>query len=507
MESGGAAGRRDAEAELAATKQHLDVLVEEYGRANDALSTSNDELVSANEELQSLNEELETAKEEVQASNEELSTLNDELGGRNHELHRVNADVLNLLDAVEIPILMLDQERRIRRFTGRAASFMGLVPADVGRRIAEVRLPVQAPDLEPWISRSMEDATLVEAEVLDDAGRWHRLQIRPLRGADGHVDGSILSLVDIDELRNEVVMAEWARDYSRRIVEAVQVPLVVLDAGLRVLSANAAYYQLFREEAAGTEGHALFELAGGEWDTPALRQALGRVVEAGGNFAAVRVERLFPGAGHRATSVTGCAVPPPAGEPMILLAIEDVTERRRDDQLQAGSAGAVRGLRPAHVELDWRSLVREVLETVRPQAEERSVRLAEELEGDPLLCRGDPGHLRQVVANLLSNAVKFTPGGGRVKVRLEAIDGVTRLIVADSGRGMTSGFLPHAFERFSQEEIGTDQQPGLGVGLSIVEDLVRQHGGTVRAESPGRDLGSTFTVTLPRFPPTWGVTE
>ncbi len=115
------------------------------------LASANDELVSGNEELQSLNEELETAKEELQATNEELTTVNDELHGRNQELQLVNADVLNLLDAVEIPILMLDGERRIRRFTRRAAEFMGLTPADVGRRITDVALPVRAPDLELWI--------------------------------------------------------------------------------------------------------------------------------------------------------------------------------------------------------------------------------------------------------------------------------------------------------------------------------------------------------------------
>ena len=580
--SRGRTGRRDAparralEEELSSTKEYVAALLEEHGRGNNALASANDELVSGNEELQILNEELETAKEELQSTNEELTTVNDELHGRNQDLQLVNADVLNLLDAVEIPILMLDPERRIRRFTRRASTFMGLTPADVGRRITDVALPLQAPDLEAWIARAMEESTLVEGEVQDRFDRWHRLQIRPYRAADGSTAGAILSLVDIDKLRQEVSTAQWARDYSRSLVEAVQVPLVVLDAGLRVLSANAAYYLLFREKAAETEGHGFFELGAGEWDVAELRRAVAAVLRAEGRFQALDLEREFPGAGHRAASVSGCAVPSPAGEPMILLAIEDITERRQGERhgvellalavearqraeradgakdvflaklshelrtpltaillhaqvLQKGpldsravgrAAAAIEANTRRQAKLveelldlsrvitgkleldvedvDWRRIVLPVLETVKPQAEAKSVQLEASLESDPAPFRGDPARLQQVVANLLSNAVKFTPSGGRVSVRSETVDGFTRLTVADTGRGIDPAFLPHAFERFAQEHGPTSQNPGLGLGLAIVNHLVQLHGGTLRAESPGRDLGSTFTVSLPR---------
>jgi two-component system CheB/CheR fusion protein len=327
--------RQVLEDELAATKEYVSVLIEEHGRGSEALGTANDELVSGNEELQSLNEELETAKEELQATNEELSTVNDELQVRNQELQIVNADVLNLLDSVETPILILDGDRRLRRFTRRAAKFMGLTPADVGRRVSDIALPVRAPDLEAWITRAMHEAILVEAEVQDRSSRWHRLQIRPHCGSDGRTDGAILSLVDIDELKHEVVSAEWARDYARNIVEAVQVPLVVLDAGLQVVSANAAYYRLFRENPAQIEGHAFFELGAGKWDTVALHQAVVDVRDAGGRFQALVMECEVAGDGRLAASVSGCALPSPDGPPMILLAIEDVTERQQGERKQA----------------------------------------------------------------------------------------------------------------------------------------------------------------------------
>jgi two-component system CheB/CheR fusion protein len=332
----GVGKRKVLEDELASTKEYVSVLLEEHGRGTEALSSANDDLVSGNEELQSLNEELETTKEELQATNEELSTVNDELQGRNRDLQAVNEDVLSLLDAVEFPILMLDGDRRIRRFTRGAGTFMGLRPTDVGRRITDFAVPVRAPDLESWITRAMNEAILVEAEVQDRADRWHRLQIRPRRAPDGRTDGSILSLVDIDELRHEVSDARWARDYARSIVEAVQVPLVVLDGGLRVVSSNPAYNDLFQEDPIEIQGKGFFEISEGGWNTVELRQAVEGVRDVHGKrFQALELEREVPGRGRRAASVSGCSVPAPDGPPMILLAIEDITERRQVERRRA----------------------------------------------------------------------------------------------------------------------------------------------------------------------------
>lgn len=116
----------------------------------------------------------------------------------------------------------------------------------------------------------------------------------------------------------------------------------------------------------------------------------------------------------------------------------------------------------------------------------------------PIWVRGDPGRLQQAVSNLLSNSVKFTPAGGQVTVSLDVAEQQARLRVGDSGEGMSAAFLPHAFERFRQQDsTSTRAHHGLGLGLYVVRHVIAHHGGFVTAESPGAGQGSTFTVLLP----------
>lgn len=147
--------------------------------------------------------------------------------------------------------------------------------------------------------------------------------------------------------------------------------------------------------------------------------------------------------------------------------------------------------------LDLATLAHGVLEAMMPEAREKDIALVDELGGVAAPILGDAGRLRQVISNLLTNALKFTPGGGRVTVSV-AIEGrVVRLIVADTGRGITGDVLPHVFECFKQDGDPIVGRAGLGLGLFIVRQLVEMHGGNVIAESTGEGRGSRFTVTIP----------
>jgi signal transduction histidine kinase/CheY-like chemotaxis protein len=142
--------------------------------------------------------------------------------------------------------------------------------------------------------------------------------------------------------------------------------------------------------------------------------------------------------------------------------------------------------------------VQAAVQAVRPAAEAKQVALEVHLDGEGPFVLGDVDRLRQVVTNLLENAVRFTPAGGCVTVSISERDGTAELAIVDTGEGINPEFLPHVFERFRQGDGSTTRRHGgLGLGLAIVDHLVRMHGGQVRAESRGSGLGATFIVTLP----------
>ena len=146
-------------------------------------------------------------------------------------------------------------------------------------------------------------------------------------------------------------------------------------------------------------------------------------------------------------------------------------------------------------------VVRHAVDTVRPAAEAKEIRLQTVLDSTVSNVAGDPDRLQQVVWNLLSNAVKFTPRQGRVHVVLERVNSHVEIAVSDSGKGLTASQIPRLFERFWQADSSSARAySGLGLGLAIVRHLTELHGGTVTAESPGEGGGSTFTVKLPIVP-------
>jgi len=151
---------------------------------------------------------------------------------------------------------------------------------------------------------------------------------------------------------------------------------------------------------------------------------------------------------------------------------------------------------------DLNDVVQTAVDTIRPAAESKTLHLEVTLGSSPVPIDCDPDRLQQVVLNLLVNAVKFTPDGGLVQVRIDLAAQRARVIVCDTGRGISPTFLGHVFDPFRQAESSTTRQHGgLGLGLAIAKHLVELHGGTVTAASKGLGEGATFVVTLPLAPP------
>jgi len=146
-------------------------------------------------------------------------------------------------------------------------------------------------------------------------------------------------------------------------------------------------------------------------------------------------------------------------------------------------------------------VVEAAVDSIRPAAEAKSIRLRRII--DPLAgpVSGDPNRLQQVVWNLLSNAIKFTPKGGKVEILVERVNSHLEITVHDSGMGIPQEFLPYVFERFRQADASTTRRHGgLGLGLSICKQIVELHGGSIRADSKGEGHGATFVVSLPLAP-------
>jgi PAS domain S-box-containing protein len=148
--------------------------------------------------------------------------------------------------------------------------------------------------------------------------------------------------------------------------------------------------------------------------------------------------------------------------------------------------------------VDLAAVLNAAIDSVRPSAEAKSIRLSKLLDTRVAPISGDPARMQQVVWNLLSNAIKFTPKGGNVQVILERVNSHIEVVVADNGEGIQPGFLAHIFERFRQQDSSTTRRhAGLGLGLSIARQLVELHGGTISVKSAGLGQGATFTVMLP----------
>jgi two-component system CheB/CheR fusion protein len=470
--------------ELAAVHEYLQSVIDQQEAANEELQSANEEVQSANEELQSINEELETSKEELQSSNEELTTVNDELQNRNGELNVLNNDLINLLGSVQTAIVMLGPDLRIRRFTPTAERLFNLIPADIGRPFAQIKLNIQTPDLEPQLLEILDTAVASEREVQDHAGHWYSLRLRPYRTMDNKIDGVVLMLVDVDKIKR-------SREYAESIIATIRESLLVLDGNLRVVKASRSFYETFKCTPEETEGRPFADQCTGQLYTPELRRLLHEVIHRNDSFEDFEVARDFARIGPKTLLLNARRLVQESGESLlILLTIRDITEHkalqdriqelvaadRMKNELLALLAHELRNplaplrnavqllempgidrstldqaremmsrqiknmsrliedlldvsritqgktsLRRERVEIV--ALLRRAVDLIRHHIEARGQKLSLSLPDEPILLEGDSTRLEQIFGNLLDNASKFTPQGGQISLTAEIANG------------------------------------------------------------------------------------
>jgi two-component system CheB/CheR fusion protein len=329
---------RQLEQELRAKEERLQTTIEELETSNEELQSSNEELQSSNEELQSTNEELETSQEELRSVNEELRTANAELEEKMEQLRKANDDTKNMLTGTGVGTVFLDEELYVRRFTPGATEVLNLIDGDVGRPIDHVSSTLTDYDRLAKDARHVLDTLEPrEREIQTEAGDWYLLRFLPYRTEQNVVEGVVMTLVNITSLKQaerhlsqlketkrEIVAA---RDYAQRVVETVRGPLVILDADLRVVAANHAFYQIFQMEQGKVEDVSLFDLGRGQWDTPELRELLEEILPQEIALSGYEVKQDFPDIGERKMLLNARELWRGGDEErLILLAFADVSE-------------------------------------------------------------------------------------------------------------------------------------------------------------------------------------
>ncbi|MDZ4779695.1 MAG: CheR family methyltransferase [Planctomycetia bacterium] len=317
--------------ELEHTRTYLQSVIEHNEVTNEELRAANEEILSSNEELQSTNEELQTAKEEMQSTNEELTTVNDELKHRNSELGNVNDDLINLLGGLKIPIVMVNRELKIRRFTPSAEGLFSLIPSDVGRPLCHLRHNLNITNLPEVIRGVIDSLTFADVEVQDQQGHWYSLRIRPYVTSDNRIEGATLALVGIDALKQAAEQLTAARDNADAIVDTVWEPLLVLDGDLRIQRTNAAFCQLFQISSEKVSGLHLAELPYGALDQAQLVATLRRIIPENDRLRDFELEVDLSAHDRRTLLLNAHRIYwEGSATQMILVALEDVTSRRRE---------------------------------------------------------------------------------------------------------------------------------------------------------------------------------
>lgn len=552
--------KRQLEDDLRMTRLDLEASIQALEASNVDLRIANEEAMSMNEELQSANEELETSKEELQSVNEELNTVNGDLERTVNNLRTVNDDLTNLLASSDLPTLFLDREFRIKRFTPASRRLFSLIPSDIGRPISDFTSRLEPQDLITVAGNVQRSGSIAEDEVHTAEGNFYLRRVLPYRVEEDRVEGVVVTFVPIDALKHAEQEIRESEKRFRMLADTAPVFIWISGLGSKLEFVNRRFADetgKSSEDLLGAGWHDLVpagdltgylaECAGAEANRRGYDYEL-RLRKVDGRYNWMRFVGEPRFEGKQVTGFVGSSVDiqyhkdaeeelrsadrrkdeflailghelrnplSPIRNAAQALGFIDSDDKRLswaretitrqvdhmtrlvDDLLDI--ARLTRGTLTLRKEtVDMAVIVHHVVESTKALVDARKHHLTIAIRDEPLFVSGDPVRLTQIVENLLTNAIKFTEEGGKISLDVHREGQELVMSVRDNGIGIPQRMLSKIFELFMQEQRAIRKSSsGLGIGLSLVFQLVSLHGGSIKALSKGPNQGSEFVLRLP----------
>ncbi|MFH1062866.1 MAG: chemotaxis protein CheB [Candidatus Omnitrophota bacterium] len=532
---------------LKKNKEYTQTVIERAEATSEELKSSLEELQSSNEELHSTNEELQTAKEELQSTNEELKTMNEEINNRNAELNIVNNDILNLLNCINIPIIMVGRDLCIRRFNPMAEKFLSLIPRDIGRLITDIKPKLEISDLEKMIIDVVDNLKIQEREIQDKEGRWHLIQIRPYKTAEHKIEGAVITLIDIDTVRRTAELERLAT-----IIRDSNDSILIVDFAGKITAWNKGaekiygwterealsmtIFNLIPKENIKKEKALIRKIKNGQvidsFETKRIVKT-GVLIDVGVTITALKdnrgrsvaismterditkmlQERLVQGEKISALGLIAAGVAHELNSPLagLMLMVNTYAKKAEKGTEDAENfndmkeaclymSEIIRDLsffaKPKKERIEQFNVNKEienVLKFAYAKIQEKKIKIIKDFDENIHNISGHKSGLQHIVLNLVSNACDSMSKNGKLIIRTSNIKNCDKIKIAviDNGEGIPREKIAKIFEPFF-----TTKKKGSGLGLAIVKSLVNAYNGTISVETK-ENKGTKFSVIFP----------
>jgi len=453
-------------------------------------------------------------------------------------------------EGIALPAVLLGTDLTVRRFSPQAEKTLNLVSSDINKPITEIKLSIQAPDLDKLVLAVITTGQVFEREIQDKAGRWYSMRIRPFK-KENVISGTVIVLVDIDDIKRISDDFKEERDYSTAIIDTLREPFLILKNDLTIESANRSFYHTFEASPGGTLGNAI-----DQWcDSIELKSALNALLLERKSIRNFEIHHDFPRIGWKTLCMNVRTVRPDKQTDFIFIGIEDITERReielehektvaaleqfasaashdlkaplrkiiafgerlRHELQGAGKenldkmlASAIRmsvlmeellqlSRLSARLELlepvDLNAVVKEVLTDLETLIEESKAVIS--VESLPTV-NANSLQMYQLFQNVIANALKYRKADipPHIQITKQKLpDGFSQIIIKDNGIGFDQKQACEIFKPFVRLH-GQSEYTGTGLGLAVCKKIVGRYGGDIQAKSsPGQ--GATFTIVFP----------